>query len=169
MVFRRRSGLSLRPVNRIKHVVDSQGGMVAGVQQNSTLIKSVDAPVLGNVSEVQTGSTINGIYLKIEVYARSAAALANFYLIVVKNPGNNLTGLVPNTVGSSDNKRFVIHQEMVMLERKTDGNPRTVFNGVIVIPRGYKRFAPADELQIKMLSPGVDTDFCFQAHYKEFR
>lgn len=150
-------------------MVDSQFAAALGVQTNSTLIKTVDAPVLANTSEVQTGATVNGIYLKVETYATSAAALANVYIIIVKNPGNNITGLVPNAVGSSDNKRFVIHQEMVMLEQSANGNPRTLFNGVIVIPRGYRRFAPADELQLKLLAPGVNVNVCFQCHYKEFR
>ena len=32
-------------------------------------------------------------------------------MIVYKNPGGNLTAPAPNTIGSNDNKRFVIHQE----------------------------------------------------------
>ncbi len=74
-----------------------------------------------------------------------------------------------NAIGASDNKRFVIHQEMVMMERKVNGNPRTLFNGVIVIPRGYRRFGPDDALTLAIFSPGVDIDACFQCHYKEFR
>ncbi len=133
------------------------------------LIETVDAPVLANVTECETGSKVNGIYLKVEAYATSTAALANFYMAVFKNPGNNLTNPAANTVGSNDNKRFVIHQEMVMMEKNTTGNPRTVFNGVVVIPRGYRRNGPADQLKLILLSPGVSADFCVQCHYKEFR
>ncbi len=43
---------------------------------------------------------------------------------------------------------------MVMLQGTNAGNPRTIFNGVIVIPRGYRRFGPNDELQLDLLSPG---------------
>jgi len=169
MSFRRRRGLSLRPVNRIKHVVDSQFAVILAVQSNLTLIEAKDAPVLANTAEVQTGSTVNAIYVNVEAYATSAGALANVYLAFMKNPGSNLTNIVPNTVGSSDDKRFVIHQEMKMVERSVNGNPRTLFNGVIVIPRGYRRFAPDDRLIMAILSPGVNLDMCAQAHYKEFR
>ncbi len=170
MVFRRGNrGLALRPVHRIKHVIDVQGGMVAGTQVTNDLIKTVDAPVLANVTEVETGSKVNGIYLKVEAYATSTAALANLYLAIIKNPGDSLTGFTINAIGANDNKRFVIHQEMVMMEKNTTGNPRTVFNGVIVIPKGYRRMGPNDTLEIKLLTPGVSADFCFQAHYKEFR
>ena len=120
-------------------------------------------------TQVQTGSTVNGVYLKVEVYARTAGALANAYMIVVKNPGNNLALPAANVVGVSDNKKYVIHQEMVMMEKSVDGNPRTLFNGVIVIPRGYRRFGPNDKLTVRFANPGVDIDICLQAHYKEFR
>ena len=168
MPFRRR-GMNLRPVHRIKHVVDNQQGFVAGTAVNVTLVDTVDAPVLGNTDEVETGATINGIYLKIEAYATSSAALGNFYAIVYKNPGGNIAAIAPNTVGANDNKRFVIHQEMVMFQKSNASNPRTVFNGVIAIPRGYRRMGPNDQLLLRMLAPGVTGDVCVQCHYKEFR
>ncbi len=169
MVFRRRMNMSIRPVHRIKHVVDNQGATPIATDVGVTLIKAVDAPVLANVTEVETGAKVNGIYLKVEAYATSTAALANFYLIIYKNPGGNITSPVPNSVGNNDNKRFVIHQEMVMMEKNTTGNPRTVFNGVIAIPRGYRRFAPNDLLIATLRTPGVTSDYCIQCHYKEFR
>ncbi len=167
--FRRRQGNALRPVHRIKHVVDEQGGIVAGTTLTSDLIKSVDAPVLANTTEVETGSKVNGIYLRVEVYATSSGALSNVYMAIFKDPGANLISPNPNTVGSNDNKRFVIHQEMVMVQRNINGNPRTLFNGVIALPRGYRRQGPADRLQIILLAPGISIDYCFQCHYKEFR
>ncbi len=168
MVFRNRSS-SLRPVHRIKHVVDQQGGLVIGTVSDNVLIEAKDAPVLANVKEVETGSKVNGIYLKVEVSSVTAGAIANVYMSVYKNQGGNITAPTPNTVGSNDNKRFVIHQEMVMMEKAVNGNPRTLFNGVIVIPRGYRRFGPGDLLNVTFLAPGVTTDFCLQCHYKEFR
>ncbi len=170
IVPRFRSGnISLRPVHRIKHVVDKQAGVVLAVTNDTDLITTVDAPVLANTNEVETGSKVNGIYLKVEVYATTAAALANCYMTVGKSPGNNITLPPPNAVGVNDNKRFVIHQEMVMMEQSVNGNPRTLFNGVIVIPRGYRRFGPDDRLKLQVLSPGVNISLCIQCHYKEFR
>ncbi len=170
MSFRRnRQAMAIRPVHRIKHVIDGQFGIVAGTVLNVNLAFSVDAPVLANNTEVETGSKVNGIYLKVEVYARTAGALANAYMYVWKNPGDNLVAPGPNVVGSNDNKRFVIHQSMVMLQRVINGNPRTLFDGVIVLPRGYRRMGPGDTLQLKILAPGVDLDACVQCHYKEFR
>ncbi len=162
-------GNRLRPVNRIKHVVDLQQGLVLAVNVRNFLIRADDNPILTNTADVQTGSTVNGIYLKVEVVATTSAALPNFYMIVYKSPGDNLTAIVPNTVGANDDKRYVIHQEMIMMQQQDNSNPRTVFNGVIAIPRGYRRFGPNDRLYIAYLSPGVNVSICHQCHYKEFR
>ncbi len=166
--FNRRRN-SLQPVNRIKHVVDSQGGAVAGTTVDVDLINTTDTPTLAARNAVETGSKVNGIYLKVEINATSSAALSNAYMIVAKNPGDNLTIPEPNSVGNSDNKKYVIHQEMVMLQQVTNSNPRTLFNGVIAIPRGYRRNGPNDKITMRLLSPGVNLNFCIQCHYKEFR
>ncbi len=165
----RRSNMSLRPINRIKHVIDKQAGVVLAVQNSTILADTTDTPTLAVRESVETGSKINGIYLKIECSATTAAALANVYMYVAKNPGSNLTLPNANSVGASDNKRFVLHQNMVMLQKDATGNPRILFDGVIVIPRGYRRNAPDDQLVLNVLSPGVNIDLCIQCHYKEFR
>ncbi len=169
--FSRNRGLQLRPVNRIKHVIDVQGALPNNSNVLNNLIAASDTPDLAAVSEVQTGATVNGIYLKIEVVRTQATSgvLTNVYLAIYKNPGGNLATISPNTVGTNDNKRYVIHQEMVMLEQQGNSNPRIVFNGVIAIPRGYKRFGPNDLLIAVLLSPGGTMNYCLQSHYKEFR
>ncbi len=167
--FRSRNQNALRPVNRIKHVIDQQLGLVLNVPQSFSIIAADDAPVIGNTTEVQTGSTINGIYLNCEGYATTAGALANIYMNIAKNPGNQVAFPNPNVIGASVTKKFVIHQEMKMLEQSVNGNPRTIFNGVIAIPRHMRRFAPNDLLQLTLFAPGVNCSVCFQCHYKEFR
>ncbi len=109
------------------------------------------------------------MYIRCEAYATTAGALANIYMLIGKSPGANITLPNPNVVGINDNKRFVIHQEMVMLEQSVNGNPRTLFNGVVVMPRGYRRNGPNDRTSLFTFAPGVNTNICVQAHYKEFR
>ncbi len=164
-------GNRLRPVNRIKHVVDVQGGIAAGANTVRNLVTATDTPTLGVNTSVETGSTVNAIFLTVEVTRTGTTSdvLPNVYMYVAKNPGGNLTLPAGNLVGVNDNKRFVIHQEMVMLQGTNAGNPRTLFKGVIVIPRNYRRFAPNDLLVLDVLSPGVAVSFCLQCHYKEFR
>ncbi len=172
MVFRRQSrGFGLRPVNRIKHVRDSQGATAGGTQVLESIAVATDTPVLANTFDVETGSTIRGFFLHVEVVNTEATqgVLPNAYLALAKNPGNNITFPNANVIGSNDNKRFVFHQEMVMLQKQSGSNPRVLFHGVIVVPKSYQRMAPNDRINIMIFSPGVDIDFCWQAHYKEFR
>ncbi len=167
----RRSSLS--PINRIKHVVDVSATIAAGTNANLLIADATDTPTLAATQSIQTGAKINGFYLRIEVASNEAidlGAIPNFYIAIWKNPGNNLTDIVPNAVGANDNKRFVIHQEMTMIENKGQGsNPRTVFNGVVVIPKGMRRMGPDDRWEVRVLCPALDTAVCMQAHYKEFR
>ncbi len=159
----------LRPVQSIKHVVDQQGGLVAGTKSQNILIEAEDAPTLADVNSVENGSTVSSIFLNLQVAATGTAALANVYMYVFKNPGNNITMPDPNVVGASETKKQIIHQEMIMTEKNTTAIPRTLFKGVIRIPRNYKRFGYKDTLQLVLLAPGVTFDFCFQCIYKEFR
>ncbi len=170
---RYRSRMALRPINRIKHVVDQSATVSAASVAGFPIATATDTPTLGATGSVETGSKINGFYIRYEVASNEAidlGAIPNFYFHLWKNPGGNLTTPVPNTVGASDNKRFVVHQEMTMIENKGQGgNPRTVFNGVIVVPKGMRRMGPQDIWTIQTLCPALDTAQCMQIHYKEFR
>ncbi len=165
-------GMALRPVHRIKHVVDSSATIAAGTQLPTDLIKTEDAPVLGSSNAVETGSKCYGIYLKVIAVSNEnevPGAIPNVYMTVSKNPAHALNAIVANAVGIDDLKKYVIHQEMVMIQNINGGNPTTVFNGVIKIPKGYARNGPNDRLQVDVLCPAVNIAICIQAHYKEFR
>ncbi len=145
---------------------------MAGTQTVVNVVDALDAPVLANVDEVETGSRVNALFLNVQVAASGTAALANVYMMIYKNPGNNIAvGQVPNAnvVGSSDFKKQVFHQEMIMTEKNTTAISRTLFKGVIMIPRVYKRQAINDKIIIALFTPGVNFDYCFQCIYKEYR
>lgn len=170
--FRSR-GMALRPVNRIKHVVDSGVVIAKNVKGNTAIALATDTPTLGAPSSVETGAKINGFYIRAEVASNDAidtGIIPNVYFLLWKNPGGNLVRPGANSVGVSDNKRYVIHQEMTMIENKGQGsNGRTIFNGVIVVPKGYRRMGPNDLWETQILCPQLDTVQCVQVHYKEFR
>ncbi len=171
---RYRSSMALRPVHRIKHVIDAEGNVDDTPNVVVDLIATVDNPVLTSPTQVETGSKVNGIYLKIEALHTSGVGRPNFYMIVRKNPGN-LFGVGthdPKSIGISDDKKWVIHQEMIMGSGDAgNGLPRVVFNGVIKIPKGYIRNGPNDKLQVVMRTGNTDVafDWCLESHYKEFR
>ncbi len=172
MVFRR-NRMALRPINRIKHVFDFQATIALATAGTFPLAIATDTPTLGSTNSVETGSKINGFYIRFEASSNndfSDGATPNFYFYLWKNTGGNLTAPPANAVGSNDNKRYVIHQEMTMLENKGKGsNARTVFNGVIAVPKGMRRMGPNDEWNIVTVCPQLATAQCVQCHYKEFR
>ncbi len=165
--------MALRPINRIKHVVDSSATVAGAAEGLFVLAQATDTPTLAATTSVETGCKINGFYIRFEAASNEAidlGAIPNFYLIITKNPGGNINVPTPNAVGADDNKRFVIHQEMTMIENKGQGsNARTIFNGVIVIPKGMRRMGPNDVWTVTTLCPALDTAQCLQSHYKEFR
>ncbi len=71
-------------------------------------------------------------------------------------------------------RKFVIHQEMKMMSKNSADNfPRTIFKGVVRIPKKYQRFGVDDRLELFMgWGSGVDgaatADICIQGIYKEF-
>ncbi len=165
--------MALRPVNRIKHVFDSSATIAAGVSHPFSIASATDTPTQAVNNSVETGAKINGFYIRLEVASNEAidlGAIPNAYMIIFKNIGGNLTAPAGNNVGVNDNKRYVFHQEMTMIENKGQGsNSRTLFNGVVAIPKGARRMGPGDVWQVICLSPALDVAFCIQTHYKEFR
>ncbi len=161
---------SLIKINTLKHVVDLQGGLGVNVQQEEILVDAEDNPVFAtNPQQINTSSSVNAIFLNVQVAATSTAALANVYMYVAKNPGNAITMPQANVVGKSNDRKHVLHQEMIMTEKNTTAIPRTLFKGVIRIPRGKQRFGIEDRLSIFLLSPGTTYDYCIQCIYKEIK
>ncbi len=165
----------IKPVNRIKHVVDIQQALPINTLLNVNLIIARDAPVLANTEECLTGSTVNGFFGTVECVASetSTTATPNLYIYFSKDPGNAITTSMPkgNEVGKDDLKKYVFHQEMIMLNPLDGGNPRNIFKGVIKIPKHFRRCGPNDRIKMFMFIPstGVAVNICAQFHYKEFR
>ncbi len=170
MSFRRR-GNYLRPVNTLKHVIDQQAGIAIDAQQIFELAEGVDAPVHTSASDqVNIGSHVKSFFLNVQVAPTSAGALSNIYMYVFGNPGGNVV-TVPNgnVIGTSDFRKMVFHQEMMMTTKDVNTDARTLFRGVIKVPRKFARIGAKDKLSIAFYSPGVTWDLCFQSIYKEIR
>lgn len=177
MVFRR--SLQLRPVKSIKHVVDIQSAVVTSGISTAPLIETVATAGVGSPTQVEDGATVSAIYLRVEALATETfSQQPAFYFIIFKDPGNHLADdPVPSLVGISENRRWVIHQEMAMLQQTVDGVsagfPRTIFQGVIKIPPRLKRFGFGDKLKLLAGHQAAEStgtsQFCVQCIYKEFR
>ncbi len=159
-------------IQRIKHIVDAQGTVDDTPVVTVDLINTVDSPAFTSQVNVETGSRVHGIYLHLECSHTSGTGLPNFYMIIFKNPGANLTAPNPKAVGITDERKYVIHQSMVMMSGDAgNGLPRVVFDGVIKIPKLYTRNGIKDKLQMVLVTgtASLSADWCVQCIYKEFR
>jgi len=173
-VARFRQSMRLRPVHRVKHVIDAEGSVDDTPIVVVPLVKGSDSPVIGSQAQVMTGSHVYGIYIHVEVLHTSGAGRPNIYMIIYKNNGANLsnTSFNPKSIGALDLKRSVLHQEMILMSGDAgNGLPRPLFNGVVKIPRAFSRIGPGDEINMNIVTGNnpVAADWCLQAHFKEFR
>jgi len=172
-----RLNLAIRPVNSLKHVVDTATSAVAGgIVSVVILSEAEDAPVAANPTHVRIGSVINSIYIRVEVKATANFnTVPRIYMAIQKNPGNEHPSANPSSIGDSDLRKFIIHQEMTMVGEASDnsgGLPRTMFQGVVKLPSRYRRFGVNDRLICTFsLDDGETTaivNACVQCIYKEF-
>ena len=167
------------PVRSIKHVVNTDGAVIGGAFATTDIINTVDDPDRSVSNNVANGSKVFAVFLQVEAMLQvSASGVDNIYMIVYKNPGNNVAPPPVDAVGVADTRRYVIHQEMLMVGGNlgtvgTAAIPRTLFKGVIRIPRSYQRMGIDDTLQVVIGHRNGETlqrtDWCLQCIYKEFR
>ncbi len=179
MSMRNRRALRLRPVNSLKHIIDASGLLSLAVASNIDIVATVLNPDF-NTSPTQcnVGSRVSSIYLRVEVVGVTAAAgVDQIYMALVKNPGSNMTFPVLDQLGVDDLRKYVLHEEMIMLTpfvaAGTSGFPRTMFKGVIRVPKGYQRNGVKDKLVLILQhSTGESSQtsrFCIQCIYKEYQ
>jgi len=165
----------LPPVNSIKHVVDTNGA-ISGATVSTTDIATVvnDPDYTTATNQVKTGSRIAAFFLSVQVVLSTpAGGINNLYMAVLKNPSNQLSVIRPDLIGTEQERKFVIHQEMLMLGNGVDQGSfisKMMFKGVIGLGR-YKRQGIKDKIQVLLSHRTGEvtqiTDFCIQAIYKE--
>ncbi len=172
MPFRNR----LRPINSIKHTVDSQQVVPAGTQIAVNLVLGKQNPEIGTTAnEVQVGAQVSSIFLNIQVVntVDATGLINNAYMYAILNPGSTISSAqVPtiNEVGTSNVRKMIFHQEMAMLSDANDSIPITLFKGVLKIPRKGRRVGLDDAIQLQIGTPvgGAEINVCVQCIYKEY-
>ncbi len=168
----RRGRSSLRPVNRVKHVIDVEGTLVeVGTQSLVPIGVSVQSySAVFNPVEIPVGHTVNGFFLSIFIIGATGAQIGgsiNWYIIKTRSG----QAVVPeaDSVGTSDIRNQVFHQEKG-LAGSGDGTPMA-FKGVIAVPKGMRRMREGDQFFIALkLNPAAtsDADFCVRAIYNTY-
>ncbi len=162
---------NLRPVNSIKHIVDQSATLTAGTNLEVIIAIAKEEPLLANTAEVTVGSRINSFFVNIQVASNEtdAGAIPNVYVAFYKNPEGLVATVNPGAMGVNPRKKWIFHQEMIMFNNVAGGNPRTLFKGVLMIPKKMRRMGFDDEILMVVRSNAVNIALCIQTIYKEFR
>ncbi len=179
MSFRRR-GNALRPIDSVKHIVETSSVIAATTNTVAlNLLAGVDTYTLADSNGVPTGAKVNGMFLSIFIISEggelaSEVPLADWYII--KSPGNVFSGFstsqlpTPGATGIHINKRHIIHTEKGLTgggDVSLAGVPM-VFKGVIAIPRHMRRIGQDDSFKL-CLRTNFASKFCIQAIYKHYK
>ena len=134
-----------RPIlNSITNRVTSAGGL-SGTTSAINFAKAVTSPSPTVTTDVSHGCIIQAIWLNIDVCGLAGSGvlnIADFYLF--KNPGANLTAPAPLSVGSSNEKRFVVKQWRAMIMANADGNNPFHWEGWLLVPKKFQRMGTDD-------------------------
>ncbi len=141
--------------NRLGSIVDSNKNVFrindsTGVTQLSKdLAKAVDGAKNTVSNDVERACKIFGINLKFDVCGLAATGVKQQTIIyLIKNVGANLTIPSPFSVGTSNEKKFVVRMWSFMTMRNQDGNVPNIVDEYVKIPKIYQRFGADDILQL---------------------
>jgi len=168
----------MRPIISTKNVVELSGILAASTNTvNLNIALTADTAALATSNSVERGAKINGIFFSCFWIAEGGEVAAEVPLVdwyIIKDPGGSMGSTfdathlpTPGASGVHDNKRFIIHTEKGLAgggDASTAGVPM-VFKGVIVIPKGYRKFNSGDLLSV-VSRANFNTKFCMQAIYR---
>jgi len=173
MPYRRRAsygrkGFALRPVTSIKNIVPDSATLGSG-NDITDIAVAKDSTLTSVRTDVKNGCTIKAIWLSLDFCGLAGTgALQRISVYLFKNPGANLTPPGVFTVGSSNEKKFVIKMWTAMTMRNQDGNPPYHWEGWIKIPRQYQRMGTDDKWEIIAATDTLTGHLSLQAIYKWF-
>ncbi len=167
----RRRSRGMRPViNSIKNMMNGTAGITSAT--STTLIaKAVNAPVNTVATDVSQGCLIKAIHVTFDLCGLGGTGvLNNMSTYLLKNPGDNLTPPNPFSVGTSNEKKYVIRHWFAMMMRNQDGNPPYHFEGWIKIPKIYQRMGTDDTWSLNTTcTSGLTGHFSTECIYKWYR
>ncbi len=157
-----------RPViNSIKNETNTVQGVVAATNLEIIIAQAKDNPVTSTPTDVQRGCLIKAISIEFWYYGLSSGNtndIIDIYLI--KNPGNNLVNPNPGTVGTSNEKKFVIREWKGLAGTKTTGGyPYEQRPRWFRIPKRYQRMGTDDVWFLVARSPTTG-NLCAKFIYK---
>ncbi len=164
--FRRGRGLSLRPINSVKNIVDGVFlGVAAAAVTTVNLAATVNA-YTGGVTEVPIGAKVSSVYLFVQSIS-DGTGISNHDWYVIRKP-TGVANPVPGATGGNTSRKYILHEEKGLPGNNSDGAAPLTFRGVIKIPRGRQRFGEGDFLQLVARSADAYS-LCVKCIYKFYQ
>ncbi len=165
--MRRRRSYGQRPiVNSITNRVDSTASIGTTIQK-TIIAKGKNTPLSTVANDVSNGCIIQAIWVSFDICGLAATGvLQRTGLYLFKNPGDNLTPPAVFSIGTSNEKRFVIRSWQYMTMRNQDGNAPIHWEGWIPIPKKYQRTATDDTWNLQFACDAAAGHYSSQFIYK---
>ena len=128
---RRRGALGLNVINSIKNSVVFQVG-TSGTTGSQIIAKAVNTPSSTVTNDVSHGCVIKAIYCILDGCGLGGSGVLNVMnMYIIKNPGANLAVPDPASVGSSNEKKFIIKEFQFMVMRSQEGNTSSLLKTIL--------------------------------------
>ncbi len=157
-------------VNSIKNSVVFAVGSTGALATN-IIAKAVNTPLSTVATDVSNGCQIKAIYVIINGCGLGGTGVQNnMFIYIIKNEGSNLTLPLPTSVGTSNEKKFVIKEWQFMIMRNQDGNLPFHWEGWLRIPKRYHRMGTDDQWNIAFSNTsGLTGHMAMHFIYKWYR
>ncbi len=165
--FRRGRGLSLRPINSVKNIVDTTQIGVAAATVTTVDLCVATNNYTGLVAECPIGSKVSSVYLFIQILPTTGTANVDWY-IAKGNTATIAAMPIPGATGGDLNRRYILHEEKGIPGNAGDGAAPLTFRGVIKIPRGRQRMGEGDFLRVFIRGTDIH-NFCLKSIYKFYQ
>ncbi len=117
----------------------------------ANIAKAVTSPSPTVASDVSHGCIIQAIWVSIDFCGLAGSGvLTDIIAYLIKNPGANLTSPSAFSIGTSNEKKFVVKEWSYMAMRNQDGNPPYHWEGWVKVPKKYQRMGTDDTWRINM-------------------
>jgi len=166
---RRRFRADLHPVNSFKNIIDTDGGLVAGLASVTPVAIAVEVQnLVATSNNVPRGGHVRSFYYSLFVFADDTTGSVPPLIDVYwwKNVGGVSTRPTNGSTGSSDLKRFILHEEKGLSSSKELGGMPMIVKGVVKVPPSKSKFGLNDTIEMVLESANISGQFCAKHIYK---
>ncbi len=161
-------GMSKRPINSVKNIVDGTFLTVGAGTVTAVILASTVNDYTGGVADVPIGAKISSIYIYVSIQQQSVNSNVDFYICNFPSPMAVAQLPVPGATGGDPFRKFILHEEKGLPGAANNGSPPHVFRGVIRIPKGRQRMGELDQIRLQARGAAA-YDLCVKCIYKFYQ